>query len=230
MRTTCPSIGPTSTWVSMTSRRGRRTGRASRGSCFAPGDSVRIRAKLDTSVAAVRSPLGHAAVPVPGRGARGLSHGGRERGRQSGPGERDPADRSRTRVRSHTNAIKEARGEPHWFQIYTVPDWNVNKTAHRQGVGCGLPCRWSGPSICWAGAIGNSRDDPKAARTTTGRFVRIATTTSRATRGRCVPGWEGPPDLVRRTRGTTSSASRIPRPMKVDPQGHRHARGGGAGG
>ena len=24
-------------------------------------------------------------------------------------------------------AIAEARGEPHWFQIYTVPDWNVNK-------------------------------------------------------------------------------------------------------
>ena len=23
--------------------------------------------------------------------------------------------------------IAEARGEPHWFQIYTAPDWNVNK-------------------------------------------------------------------------------------------------------
>ena len=24
------------------------------------------------------------------------------------------------------DAIAEARGEPHWFQIYTAPDWNVN--------------------------------------------------------------------------------------------------------
>jgi 4-hydroxymandelate oxidase len=34
--------------------------------------------------------------------------------------------------------IAEARGEPHWFQIYTTPDWNVNKRLidRVQGAGC----------------------------------------------------------------------------------------------
>ena len=50
----------------------------------------------------VRPPMGHAAVPVPGRGSRGLSHGGRERGRQSGAREEGSCRSSRTRVRSRT--------------------------------------------------------------------------------------------------------------------------------
>lgn len=34
--------------------------------------------------------------------------------------------------------IAEARGEPHWFQIYTQPDWNVNKRLidRVQAAGC----------------------------------------------------------------------------------------------
>jgi isopentenyl diphosphate isomerase/L-lactate dehydrogenase-like FMN-dependent dehydrogenase len=39
--------------------------------------------------------------------------------------------------------IAEARGEPHWFQIYTQPDWNVNKRLidHVQAAGC--------PTLVW---------------------------------------------------------------------------------
>jgi len=40
-------------------------------------------------------------------------------------------------------AIAEARGEPHWFQIYTVPDWNMNKKLidHVAAAGC--------PALVW---------------------------------------------------------------------------------
>jgi isopentenyl diphosphate isomerase/L-lactate dehydrogenase-like FMN-dependent dehydrogenase len=35
--------------------------------------------------------------------------------------------------------IAEARGEPHWFQIYTVPDWNVNKRLIDKVAAAGCP-------------------------------------------------------------------------------------------
>ena len=35
--------------------------------------------------------------------------------------------------------IAEARGEPHWFQIYTVPDWNVNKRVIDRVADAGCP-------------------------------------------------------------------------------------------
>ncbi len=35
--------------------------------------------------------------------------------------------------------IAEARGEPHWFQIYTTPDWNVNKKLIDRVAGAGCP-------------------------------------------------------------------------------------------
>ncbi len=35
--------------------------------------------------------------------------------------------------------IAEARGEPHWFQIYTVPDWNVNQRVIDRVAGAGCP-------------------------------------------------------------------------------------------
>ena len=35
--------------------------------------------------------------------------------------------------------IAEARGEPHWFQIYTAPDWNVNKRVIDRVAGAGCP-------------------------------------------------------------------------------------------
>ena len=35
--------------------------------------------------------------------------------------------------------IAEARGEPHWFQIYTTPDWNVNKRVIDRVAGAGCP-------------------------------------------------------------------------------------------
>ena len=40
-------------------------------------------------------------------------------------------------------AIAEARGEPHWFQIYTVPDWSMNKKLidHVAAAGC--------PALVW---------------------------------------------------------------------------------
>jgi len=40
-------------------------------------------------------------------------------------------------------AIAEARGEPHWFQIYTVADWDVNKRLiqHVAAAGC--------PALVW---------------------------------------------------------------------------------
>jgi isopentenyl diphosphate isomerase/L-lactate dehydrogenase-like FMN-dependent dehydrogenase len=40
-------------------------------------------------------------------------------------------------------AIAEARGEPHWFQIYTVPDWDINKRliSHVAAAGC--------PALVW---------------------------------------------------------------------------------
>lgn len=36
-------------------------------------------------------------------------------------------------------AIAEARGEPHWFQIYTTPDWNVNKKVIDRVAAAGCP-------------------------------------------------------------------------------------------
>ncbi len=36
-------------------------------------------------------------------------------------------------------AIAEARGEPHWFQIYTVDDWNVNKRVIDRVAAAGCP-------------------------------------------------------------------------------------------
>ncbi len=35
--------------------------------------------------------------------------------------------------------IAEARGEPHWFQIYTTPDWNVNQRVIDRVAGAGCP-------------------------------------------------------------------------------------------
>ena len=35
--------------------------------------------------------------------------------------------------------IAEARGEPHWFQIYTVPDWNVNQRVIDRVASAGCP-------------------------------------------------------------------------------------------
>ena len=37
------------------------------------------------------------------------------------------------------DAIAEARGEPHWFQIYTVPDWNVNQRVIDRVANAGCP-------------------------------------------------------------------------------------------
>ncbi len=37
------------------------------------------------------------------------------------------------------DAIAEARGEPHWFQIYTRPDWNVNKRVIDRVKAAGCP-------------------------------------------------------------------------------------------
>ena len=37
------------------------------------------------------------------------------------------------------DAIAEARGEPHWFQMYTVPDWNVNKRVIDRVAAAGCP-------------------------------------------------------------------------------------------
>ena len=67
---------------------------------------------------AVRPPMGHAAVPLSGRGARGLSHRGRER-RGSGRATRGGI----LQIQSHQSSqsyepIAEARGEPQWFQLY----------------------------------------------------------------------------------------------------------------
>lgn len=63
-------------------------------------------------------------------------------------GESGAARAARTRdvlqMQSHQSSqsyaeIAEARGEPHWFQIYTVPDWNVNKRVIDRVAGAG--CR-----------------------------------------------------------------------------------------
>jgi isopentenyl diphosphate isomerase/L-lactate dehydrogenase-like FMN-dependent dehydrogenase len=35
--------------------------------------------------------------------------------------------------------IAEARGEPHWFQLYATPDWNVNKRLLDRVAGAGCP-------------------------------------------------------------------------------------------
>ena len=35
--------------------------------------------------------------------------------------------------------IAEARGEPHWFQIYTAPDWNVNQRVIDRVASAGCP-------------------------------------------------------------------------------------------
>lgn len=35
--------------------------------------------------------------------------------------------------------IAEARGEPHWFQLYTVPDWNMNKRVIDRVARAGCP-------------------------------------------------------------------------------------------
>ena len=83
--------------------------------------------KLDTSVQLFGPPMEHAAVPLPGRGARGVSHRRRERGGAGRPAREASCRSSRTRARSRTKTIAEARGEPHWFQLYANADWAVNK-------------------------------------------------------------------------------------------------------
>lgn len=47
-------------------------------------------------------------------------------------------------IQSHSSsqsyeAIAEARGEPHWYQIYTVPDWDVNKRLIDRVAKAGCP-------------------------------------------------------------------------------------------
>jgi isopentenyl diphosphate isomerase/L-lactate dehydrogenase-like FMN-dependent dehydrogenase len=47
-------------------------------------------------------------------------------------------------VQSHQSsqsyeAIAEARGEPHWFQLYATPDWNVNKRVLDRVSAAGCP-------------------------------------------------------------------------------------------
>jgi 4-hydroxymandelate oxidase len=63
-------------------------------------------------------------------------------------GESGAARAARTRgilqLQSHQSSqsyddIAEARGEPHWFQIYTVPDWNVNKRVIDRVANAGCP-------------------------------------------------------------------------------------------
>ena len=63
-------------------------------------------------------------------------------------GESGAARAARTRgilqMQSHQSsqsydAIAEARGEPHWFQIYTVPDWNVNQRVIDRVASAGCP-------------------------------------------------------------------------------------------
>jgi len=47
-------------------------------------------------------------------------------------------------IQSHQSSqsydeIAEARGEPHWFQIYTTPDWNVNQRVIDRVADAGCP-------------------------------------------------------------------------------------------
>lgn len=48
------------------------------------------------------------------------------------------------KIQSHVSSmsyeeIAEARGEPHWFQIYTTPDWNRNKRVIDRVASAGCP-------------------------------------------------------------------------------------------
>ena len=119
-------------------------------------------------------------------------------------------------IQSHQSSqsyeqIAEARGEPHWFQLYANADWDINGTHDQEGrrAGCPVagvdhrPARRQQPRAVPPGA--------RAARATTGRSARAATTTSRATSGRCIAASAARRDRGRRSTGTTSSASRTPR-------------------
>lgn len=62
---------------------------------------------------------------------------------ESGAG-RAARTRDILQVQSHVSSqsyeeISEARGEPHWFQIYTTPDWNVNKRVIDRVEAAGCP-------------------------------------------------------------------------------------------
>jgi len=73
------------------SRRGRRTERAS--SAHASPQATRSGYDQVGHVGpAIRSPMEHPALSLSGRGPRGVSHAGRERGRQSGSGKRRSSD------------------------------------------------------------------------------------------------------------------------------------------
>ena len=102
--------------------------------------------------------------------------------------------------------IAEARGEPHWFQIYTTPDWNVNKRVIDRVAAAGCP------ALVWTIDL-LGRQQPRAAAAHPGRrgatrrcCARAATSTTPTTCGRCGPGWRGRRVRAIPTPGITSSA------------------------
>ena len=137
MRTISPSIGRTCTWVSTTSRHEWQTGRASTGSCCVPGRLGQDVSNLDTSVELYGKRFDAPLFTCPVAALKAFHT----------EGEVGAARAARTRglltVQSHESSmsyeeIAEARGEPHWFQLYTRPDWNVVKRSidRVEAAGC----------------------------------------------------------------------------------------------
>ena len=184
--------------------------------------------KLDTSVQLFGRKLGHAVVPVPGRGARGVSHRGRERRRQGGARAKDPPDP----VEQQLAVVRsDRRGEG---RAALVPDLHGPRLEHEQEAdrprrGCGLP---------------GARLDDRSARREQSRAlealprqpgVRPAALSELPQPQAGLPAADAP--RARRSAGTPSAvhvglrqAAQGRHEHEAASQGHRHARGGGAGG
>ena len=107
--------------------------------------------------------------------------------------------------------IAEARGEPHWFQLYTVPDWNVNKRVldRVSAAGC--------PAVVWTVDLlgGSNRELARRADGTEGENAAFCQSCHNHQEGYQRPmrrGLDGPPgprppytwDYVKRLKDATT--------------------------
>ena len=162
--------------------------------------------EIDTSVELYMAAAGRRPCScVRSRASRPITR--RARAARPGPPAPETSCRcSRTRARSRTSRIAEARGEPHWFQIYTTPDWNVNKRViDRVGsAGC--------PALVWTIDLlgGSNRELQRRTLAGEGYSSVLCQSCHRAPPGLpaadCGPGWRDRRVRAIPTPGTTSSA------------------------
>ena len=151
---------------------------------------------------ALRPALDDAAVPVSGRGARGVPHRRRERGRASGPRARHPPGPVAPEL-----AVVRGDRRSTW-RAALVPVVCERRLGHHEahdpeGVRRRLPRAGLDHRSCSEVVTVSWCAARKAARATTGRSARAATTTSRATSARCTAAYRALRGRARRSTGTT---------------------------